>query len=238
MRIALCDDEPATAQVFAELIRSWSGLRDCPCEITAFSSAKALLFEAQGSFAFDLILLDIEMPGMNGMDLAKEIRRLDGEVPIAFLTNYQDFVFEGYEVGAFRYILKTQAEEKLFPMLDEVQKKLEQTKNYLLVKAQGEDIRLDLNGIMYLEAQKHDTAVHMGEKTFMLRQPISGLAGLLGEGFAAAHRSYIVNLDYVERLSRTECRMTNGECVPVSRGAYARLNEAFISHYKAARGLG
>lgn len=235
MRIALCDDNPTLTRTFTELIMSWSAGSGCKCQVVCFHSPKELLFETQGTYPFELMLLDIEMPDMSGMELARIIRRTDQKVLIAFLTNYADFVFDGYEVGAFRYLLKAQANEKLFPLLDEAGTKLEREKHYLLVKAQGEDIRLELTEILYLEADRHDTIIHMEKESRLLKLPISKLSPLLGEAYAMAHRSYIVNLEYVERLSRKECLMSNGERVPVSRGAFGSLNCAFISYYKGDR---
>ena len=229
MRVAVCDDEATLGLFYKKLMEeSVSG-----CQVELFRSPKEFLFETQGSYPFDLIFLDIEMPDMNGMELARRIRTTDETVPIVFLTNYADFVFDGYEVGAYRYLMKENAAEKLGGLLQEIGRKQEEKKEYLLVRSGGEDVRLTLSEIYYLEASKHDTVVHGSKGEQLLRLPISKLVPQLPEYFAAAHRSYLVNLSYVERVSRTECGLMGGECVPVSRGAFEALNEAFLEFYKS-----
>lgn len=228
MRVAVCDDEASLGLYYKQLMEeSVSG-----CQVELFCSPKEFLFETQGSYPFDLIFLDIEMPDMNGMELARRIRTTDQTVPIVFLTNYADFVFDGYEVGAYRYLMKETAPEKLGELLREVGRKQEEKKEYLLVRSGGEDVRLTLSEIYYMEASKHDTVVHGRGGELLLRLPISKLARKLPEYFAAAHRSYLVNLSYVERISRTECGLVGGDCVPVSRGAYESLNQAFLEFYR------
>lgn len=238
MRIALCDDEILLVQSYAEMIRKWSQKTECPCEINTFCSPKNLLLELQDGYLYDLLLLDIEMPGMNGMELARAVRQIDHSVMIVFLTNYDHFVFEGYEVGAFRYLLKPEAEEKLYPLLNHVAAEREQDKEYLLVHSGGREERLDLCAILYLEASRHDTVLHTKEGEQLLKLPISKLAGLLPENFRFSHRSFMVNLQYLERLSKTECLMSNEDRVPVSRASYGALNEAFIAYYKKRSGIG
>lgn len=238
MRIALCDDEISLAQSYAGIIRKWSQKTGYPCEISTFSSSRNLLFEFQDGYCFDLLLLDIEMPEMNGMELARTIRQIDRRVMIVFLTNYDNFVFEGYEVGAFRYLMKSEAEEKLSPLLDHVASEQGQEKEYLLIRAGGGEERLELSSILYLEASKHDTILYTKEENRLLKLPISKLAELLPENFLFSHRSFIVNLQYLERLSKTECLMSNAATVPVSRAAYGALNEAFIAYYKKLKGIG
>ena len=238
MRIALCDDEISLVQSYAGIIREWSQKTGYPCEISTFCSSRNLLFEFQDGYRFDLLLLDIEMPEMNGMELARAIRQIDRRVMIVFLTNYDNFVFEGYEVGAFRYLMKSEAEKKLFPLLDHVAAEQGQEKEYLLIRAGGGEERLELSSLLYLEASKHDSILHAKEGDRLLKLPISKLAELLPENFLFSHRSFIVNLQYLERLSKTECLMSNGASVPVSRAAYGALNEAFIAFYKKLKGIG
>ncbi|MDO5377833.1 MAG: LytTR family DNA-binding domain-containing protein [Clostridia bacterium] len=232
MRIALCDDEPVFLAEYRRAIARWAEQSGEPCDVSAFQSADALLFETQGQYPFDLMLLDVEMPGMDGLALARRIRRTDERVRIAFLTQHTDYLFEGYEVGALRYVLKRQAEGKLPALLDEVRAKLARAPNYLLVNVQGECVKLEAERILFVEAQGHDTLVHLTEGTLALRTPFARFAESLPAGFAAAHRSYVVNLAHVERLSRAQCLLAGGASVPVSRACYAPLNRAFLAYYR------
>lgn len=237
MRVALCDDEVSLAQSYAGRIREWALRTGHSCEISILGSPKELLFEVQDGCLYDLLLLDIEMPGMNGLELARVIRRTDRKVMIVFLTNYENFVFQGYEVGAFRYLMKTEIPGKLDALMDAAAAQWEEEKEYLLLRAGGGEERLELTEILYLEASRHDTILHTLTGERLLKFPISGLAARLPEYFVFSHRSYLVSLRYVEKLSRTECLMQGGTQVPVGRAFYGALNEAFIDHYKKLRDI-
>lgn len=119
MRIAYCEDEPAQRSRMELLLRTFAERKRLPLTVEAFSDSAAFLFQYPGSYPFDLIFLDIDLGGMDGMALARKIRETDSEVPILFLTNHKEYVFEGYEVQAFRYLLKPVTEDTLFPLLEE-----------------------------------------------------------------------------------------------------------------------
>lgn len=118
MRIAYCEDEPAQRSRMELLLRTFAERKRLPLTVEAFSDSAAFLFQYPGSYPFDLIFLDIDLGGMDGMALARKIRETDSEVPILFLTNHKEYVFEGYEVQAFRYLLKPVTEDTLFPLLE------------------------------------------------------------------------------------------------------------------------
>lgn len=231
MHIAVCDDEPALRAGLERLIDRWASLRRCPCRVSGFPSGEALLFETAEGCPFDLLLLDIELTGMSGVEAARAVRERDRSVPLAFLTNYPGYVFEGYEVSALRYLLKPVREETLFPLLDLVQEQMERDPACLVLTVEGQARRVDLADILYLEARGHAVLVRTADEALTVKTSFASLAGQLGEGFAAAHRSYLVNLRYVERVGRTACLLENGESVPVSRGSWEKLNRAFIDYY-------
>ena len=167
------------------------------------------------------------------MELAKKIRAADKSVNLAFLSALKDYVFEGYEVQAFRYLLKPVEEEALFALLSAVREGLGTEKTYLIAAYDGEKRKFCQNEIRYVEARAHYTALHMGDGCYELKAGISSIAEQLSQKeFAFTHRSFLVNLDYVERITRTECILSEGQRLPVSKGAYQALNEKFISYYK------
>lgn len=182
MRIALCDDEISLAQSYAGRIREWALRTGHSCEISILCSPKELLFESQDGCFYDLLLLDIEMPGMNGLELARAIWQTDRKVMIVFLTNFENFVFQGYEVGAFRYLMKAEVPRKLDALMDAAAAEWEEEKEYLLLRAGGGEERLELTELLYLEASRHDTILHTLTGERLLKYPISGLAARLPAG--------------------------------------------------------
>ena len=142
MRIAYCEDEPAQRSRMELLLHTFAERKRLPLTVEAFSDSAAFLFHYPDSYPFDLIFLDIDLGGMDGMALARKIRETDSEVPILFLTNHREYVFEGYEVQAFRYLLKPVTEDTLFPLLDELQTMRGQEKPHLLLSLGGETQKL------------------------------------------------------------------------------------------------
>lgn len=236
MRIAICDDDSAIAALAAHLAGRWSIKRSQSCAVRTFASGEELLFETAGSYPFDLILLDIDLGSGNlsGLDLARKIRETDARVSLAFLTNYSDHVFEGYEVAALRYLMKPVTEENLFPLLDLALERIGRTSRYLILEVDGEQRRVEEDSIFYLEARRHTVLLETAAGPVTVKSPLSALAHRLGTDFVPAHRSFLINLRHVERVGRGQCLLEGGRVVPVSRGAYEKLNRAFIDYYREA----
>ena len=236
MRVVICDDEGALAGAVEALAGRWSAARGTPCRVRTFASGEELLFETAGSYPYDLILLDIDLGGGNlsGLELARRIRETDARVALAFLTNHPGYVFAGYEVAALRYLMKPVAEDNLFPLLDLVLSRLGRASRYLAVEADGEQLRLEEDAILYLEARGHAVRIETEGGPVTVKEPLSALARRLGTDFVPAHRSFLVNLRRVERVGRAACLLEGGRSVPVSRGAWEKLSRAFIDYYREA----
>lgn len=241
MRIAYCDDEKTQSIFLKELTYKWEKKVNSHCDITVYASAEEMLFENEESFSFDFIILDIELDKMNGIDLARRIRRVDKGVMIAFLSNSREHVFEGYEVGAVRYLLKPLTEKQIFPLLDMVQKTMKEENQYIIIGVSGEKIKLAAEDIYYVEALGHYIVIHTGSKTYEVKMNINEMAGKLNINemsdkmktrFIVTHRSYLVNLSYIERITRTDCVLSGGHIIPISRNSYNAVNKAFIEFYK------
>ena len=232
MRIAYCDDEKAQSIYLKELTGEWGKEGNTPCEISVYSSAEEMLFENTDSFTFDFILLDIELDKINGIELARQIRTVDKHVPIAFLSNSRSYVFDGYEVGAIRYLLKPLTREQLFPLLDMVRKEMQQEKQYIIIGVSGEKVKLSVDEICCVEALGHYVLMNTGSRTYEIKSNINDMLAKLGPNFIATHRSYLVNLNCLERITRTECILKGGLVVPISRNLYQSVNQAFIEFYR------
>ena len=240
MRIAYCDDEQVQLDYLAQLVAEWSNKSGVACDFTGYLSAKELLFENPERIPFNLLILDIDMQGMDGMELARDIRKRDKSVPILFLTNRKEYVFEGYEVNALRYLLKPINEEKLTPILSGLVLEAAEEKRYLIETIDGENRKIALQDILFVEAKGHYVHLHTIEGDFSYKKPISELEkeilslekGTKASAFVSSHRSFLVNLAHIERVLRTDCLLDDGSKVPISRNSYKAVNEAFISFYR------
>lgn len=235
MRICFCDDEASTRSQFERMAAAWAEQRGEAAELQLYNSAEQLLFEVgqpeAQELAFDLILLDIQMGGMDGITLARQLRAQDKRVTLAFLTAAREYVFEGYEVQAVRYLLKPMQQEKVFELLDLARQNLQEQPS-LILNCADEKKKLYLSQIAAIEAQGYYLIFHTTTGQLQQKASLSSLAGHLGDSFVMSHRSFYVNLAHLLRISRTECTLDTGLTVPVSRGAYKNLNEQFILYYR------
>ena len=245
MHLAYCDDEEIQLEYIGNMIKTWAKKTGSEVCYSAYRSAEELLFIHEGNYPFDLLLLDIDMKGMDGMALAREIRKKDTGLPIVFLTNRREYVFEGYEVAALRYVLKPLTEEKLYPLLSELSDRKSEEGRYLIETIAGEPRKIDLKRLMYVEAEGHYLTLNRDQKRsqraevqfLRLKKSLAVFEKTLADAgstgmFVATHRSFLVNLSYVERVLRTDCILSDGSSIPISRNCYKAVNEAFIAFYK------
>lgn len=233
MRIAYCEDEQAQAELCLALIRRWSEEAGQVCTADRFSSAEQLLFSLDGSATvpYDLLLLDISMAGMDGFSLARRLRSRDGKVRIAFLTADPSHVFEGYELSAWRYLLKPLRYEQIAEMLSALARDLGRESPYVLLEIAGERRRIYTGDILFLEVCGHYSTLHCRHECLTVKLGFAQLLDALNGAenkFVRCHRSAAVNVAQLQRVGREDCLLTGGQALPISRGMYKALNEAFI----------
>ena len=233
MRIAICEDEKVVLDFESSLVTKWAAGSGCPLELDTYISAEQFLFESEDKAPYDLLIFDIQMKNMNGMELAKTLRRRGCDAVIIFITGVPDYAIEGYEVGAVRYILKPVKPEVLKDLLDaaftERQKKAED----YFVLGQGADLeRIPFEKIVYIEARGHYVFLKGIDFEREWKAGFSETAAAFeGRGFFCLRRGLMVNLAHVARITRTDCILDDGENLPVARGVYKDLNEAFINFF-------
>ena len=236
MRVAICDDEAAQQQLMAKYLQEWGDLRGIPMELVTFPDGESLLFAWEEDKAFDLLILDIEMHKINGMELAQEIRRTDETVPILFVTGYDQYMSQGYEVSALHYLMKPVSMDKLFQVLDRLQSNAKTEKRFLF-KIGDTAVSLPESKIWYVEASAHQCILYTEDESYELKQSITAIEQYLTREqeptgvFMRCHRSYIVNLQHISAIAKNELILDNGIRLPASRQLFKAVNEAFISRH-------
>lgn len=239
MHIAICEDEQVSRDFENKLIQDWAQKKGIQVFVDVYSSAEKFLFEAEDKIEYDLLLLDIQMGKMNGVELARILRKRGFSGDLIFLTGIRDFAIEGYEVGAVRYILKPADEKNLPPVLDLVYDQWQHKANEVFLLQTGTEItKIPLEQIIYFEADGHYVRL-VGKKksgeVFEKQWKASFgtvTADVEEKDFFCLRRGLLVNLKHITKITRTECILSNNEIVPVARNNYQALNEAFISFYK------
>ena len=226
--IALCDDESGARNTVASLTEHWAHSRGHDITMAHFPSAESFLFEYSAEQRFDILLLDIEMGAMNGVELAKSLRQKDKLLQIAFITGYSDYISEGYEVAALHYLLKPVSEEKLFSVLDRAAERLKTDAKVVVLETPDETVRVPIYEIRYAEVIKNYVTVH-AQSDYTVKMPLRELIDRLDERFIKIGRSYVVNLGMIHRVTKTDIYLRGGEMIPLPRGAYETVNRAIIN---------
>lgn len=231
LKIAICDDDAAQAAALSEEVSAWAGGKMQAVEIRTYASGEAFLCDYDGEKDFNLLLLDIEMKGISGIDLAKNLRRDNSRAEILFLTSHTEFYGEGYEVDALHYLIKPVDRGKLYTVLDRALEKLSVEPPFLIVRSEGQTVKLYESEIYYVEAFLHYVTFVTQDADYSVREKISELEKRLSEGFYRAHRSFLVSLEHIRRIARDGILMENGATVPLARGKYDDINREYIRFY-------
>ncbi len=230
MRIAICDDEKRICAILAEKVRKIYP----DAEIITYASGKELL---NADELPDILLLDIRMPEINGMDVAKTLRDRDWRKILIFITGEEDQVFQSFDLQAFHFLVKPVADEKLKEVLDNARKELERygdisgkQDKYIEIQSGTAHIRINLSQLLYAEVYERKTILHMKKENIEYYGQLSALEELVGKDFYRIHRSYLVNMKYVERYDRTSVTTLGGNIIPIARREYDGFLKAYMEY--------
>lgn len=235
MRIAICDDEKEIRDFIAGKV----GEQFPTAEILSFPSGEELLREEEG---FELLFLDIQMPGKNGIETARELRRKNPEGLLIFITALEEYVFQSFDVGAFHYLVKPLSMEKFREVLAMAKSRLSAAKepseeaqrksHCLLVKSGSEHIRVNWEDIVYAEVFNRKVMLHRKNSDTEYYGKLSALEKLAGSGFFRVHRSYLVNLQYIDKYDSAALWLENGAFVPIARQKYAEFVRQYLRYIR------
>lgn len=236
LTIAIVEDEQAHCDILQHYINKWKSSKDDICVIVkSYKSAESFLFQWEDDLP-DLIFVDIQMPGINGMEMARKIRENDRNVILVFTTGIADYVQEGYEVEALHYLLKPLDEEKVCRCLDRLLEKEENAACHTFMTNEGA-IKLKEQDIYYIEARGHYCIANVKDggagTEIPLKESLTDICKILEENaFIKCHRSYLCRLEHIHRIDRTELILDNGSSIPVSRRLYNDVVRGFVQHFR------
>ena len=228
-RVAIVDDNRMDSEFVRDILDTWAKLRQVNVKAVAFPSAESFLFRYAEDKDWDILLLDIEMGTMDGVTMAKRVRQDNEAVQIVFITGYSDYIAEGYEVAALHYLMKPVNQEKLLTVLDRALEKRKQEERCLNLEAYGEMVRIPFYEIRYLDVHQNYVTVH-AKADYTVKRALGDFEKELDDRFCRVGRGMILNLKYIQRVTKTEVRLSDGTVLPLPRGAYESLNRAIITH--------
>ena len=227
MRIAICDDEERYRVELKTILDKL--LVNAEYDIDTFDNGNRLT-ESFAAQAYDLVFLDIEMPAVDGITLAKRLRSVSEKVFIVFLTSHVEYAIEGYEVNALRYLTKPVDVEKLKEVIRYVQER-QGSSRQIIIKEDGEELLIDINDVIYMESENQNVRIITSKGEHSIRYNIGDFEDQLrNDGFFRIHRGYLISLSKVKKLSKNDVIMDGDIILPVSRSNVKPLKEALYAY--------
>ena len=237
LSIAVCDDMPLECAELARRIGKILNQSGTEFSIKYFLNGKELLKAAE---SFDIIFLDIKMPEISGMELARQMRDNRCESIIIFITSAEEYVYEAYDVEAFHFMLKPLNDEKLKNVLKKAVVKImgRNNEDFLIISSGHQIKKILLKDILYIESVGRIVKIHCNSDVLETYKQIGDLEQILSEKhFFRCHKSYLLNLEYVSRFDKSEIIMENGDTVYLARKRAKIFKQEIISYMKMKGGI-
>lgn len=232
VEIVIVDDEQLQLDHMKKLIRQAADELEIEVNLREYLSGEAFLFALEDHPTWDLAFLDIEMAELNGMEVARIVREKAPQLALVFATAYAEYAVEGYEVQALDYLLKPIDSIKVKRVFKRYLEEQPEDFEYIILDVAGESVRIDLDEIFYVEANKRELILNLTDKKLSITMTLTDFADLVDERFTLTHRSYLVNLKHVSKLLKQDVQLSSGEKIPLSRRRAKEVQAAFINFYK------
>lgn len=230
VKFAVCDDEKEMTDYIADKLREYY---PNDCEIIKYEDGKSLLEDSQKQL-FDALFLDIDMPELNGVELAKRIREDSQYVKIVFVTNKIEFVFKGYMYSAFRYIMKNELETGLREAAAELEKYFCSLNEYLTFKTPIGSITRPVKEIKYFEVTGHELTVVCDCGNYRVSGTMHEYDSILkSKGFIRIHKSYLVNFRSIYSIEAKNVKLTDGSYLPLSRNRIEEVKKKLLEYSRS-----
>ncbi|MFR3567745.1 MAG: LytR/AlgR family response regulator transcription factor [Paraclostridium sordellii] len=235
LNIVICEDEIEQQEILKDYLEQILNEINSKYEILIFNSGEELFKNYPNNI--DIFLLDIQMDGLNGMEVARKIRQIDKkEVEIIFTTSLIEYIQEGYEVRAYRYLLKPikleDLKKHIILCIEELTKNKE---SYIAVNEKNNTCKVKISEITYIEIQKREMTIHTINEDYNINSSMSKLENELSKyNFYRCHKSFMVNIDFIKNIKQYIAILDNKEEVPISRYRFKETKSRFLSYLGSA----
>jgi len=233
MRIIVCDDTEKERKSICSHIEKYFSDINCPVELFIFDSADNLLnnYDSLKDKDIKLAFLDIYMPGLSGVELARKIRETDKDIAIVFTTSSPDHGLDGYSVKALQYLLKPIGYPKLKDTLDDCMAIFADSLQYIEVIAERVAVKIPLKDITFIEIHAHYGLIHTTKEIIKCRIILDEIEKELhGKTFLRTHRSFIVNMRYIKNVEDNDFILSSGEAVPIRKNDKLKIKQAYMDY--------
>lgn len=234
MKIAICDDEKQLCEQLRNFIWRQKMSRSIDA-VDIYETGEELLAAEE---CYDIIFLDIQMAGINGIETSRRLRERKNEAVLIFVTGLKDYVFEAFDVAAFHYLLKPVREEKFVDVFERAVREAEKRKHpearpeQLLIRRRIGSIRLDKAQILYIESRQRKVGIHTPRETLEIYATMKRLEKELGDRFYRCHRGFLVNLSHITGYTGDTITLYNGETIFLAREKYNEFVKVYMRYLR------
>ena len=234
IRIAIVDDEKVIREQIIKLIEK----KQTDCEIDTYRTGEDLL---KADSVYDIVFLDIQMDGMNGIDTARALRQKADNTVLIFITGVKEYVFDAFDVAAFHYLIKPIEENKFWEVCDRavlaVTKKKQNPSGQIFIKTRSQSITLDQSNVLYIESRAKKVEIHTKTNIVEAYAAISELEKQLVGSFYRCHRGYLVNMAFIAGYENDSITLNNGETIILSKDKYSEFVKVYMRYLKNGGGI-
>ena len=232
--IAIVDDEKVIREQIKDLIEK----KQIESVIDTYSSGEELLMVEK---CHDIVFLDIQMDGMNGIDAARALRQRTEDTVLVFITGIKEYVFDAFDVAAFHYLIKPIEGMKFSSVYEravlEVKKKKKYSMGQLFVKTKSRNVTLEQKDILYIESRAKKVEIHIRNEIMEVYAGIGELEKQLTENFYRCHRGYLVNMAFIVEYSNDSITLNNGETIILTKEKYNEFVKVYMRYLKNGGGI-
>ncbi len=234
IKVAYCDDEASALNEFCGLLEKYCSVHSQEAHYEKFDNSLELLTKIERGSRYDILFLDVLMPGVNGISVAKDIRQYDNNVKIIFLTSSPEYAVQSYTVGAYFYLMKPICEDHLFKLLDNAFSEYEKDKdNCLILRCKNGINRIEVCQLEYCEVVHRTIFIHLTNGKVLecagCLEELSRQLEAFGR-FLRPHRSFLVNMEHIQNLSYRAIIMSSAAEIPLPRGKYNEIKNIFLEY--------
>ncbi len=226
MKIVICDDDKNCIDDVVGLIDDYSNKSSVKFEKFIYSSPQEVL---ENEEKYDIAILDVEMPGIDGIELGKQLRKFNSQIVLIYLTAHSQYLDSALNLNAARFFEKPIDKERFFKGLDNALERIDNTTVNFFIRQDKSQMRVTADSIIYIEIEKRKTKLVTNERAYSTTYSIDYFRDrLLSSVFASPHKSYIVNLNYVTQYERDKIQLDGKYTIPVSKSKQTAFHKAFI----------
>lgn len=230
LSILICDDDPHFAMLLSEKIRALPSYSAKNMNLTCLTDMSVL--DESALLHCDLLFLDIDLGEQNGLSLARKLRAINTKTVLIFVTNFKEYAPEGYEVDAFRYLAKSELDNKLSAYFEDALSVCRRYQQKVNIFCKGETVPLSIQALEYIESLGHEQCLHLiglPQRQLITRTTMNELEEMLApRGFLRIHKGFLVNMAYLQSLRSTVAVLSTGNSLPVGARRYQDTKKIFV----------